>query len=59
MFQIGQKVVFLVSHPAGQNETVTIVKPRAGEATPGPDWFIVRFADGGKLCVHETGLRAV
>lgn len=26
---------------------------------PGPDWHIVKFATGGKLCVHGSAFRVI
>ena len=41
-------------------ERVTIMRPRkAHMPLPGPDWFIVKFADGGGLCMHRDALRVV
>jgi hypothetical protein len=41
-------------------EPITICKPRkVSLPLPGPDWYIVQFADGGKLCMHETSFRVV
>jgi hypothetical protein len=36
-----------------------ICKPRRGEGTPGPDWHLVAFDDGARLCLHETRFRVV
>ena len=50
---IGTKVRTLYEHSA----TGVIVKPRKGEGTPTPDWYIVKFDDnGGKLCIHRSML---
>jgi hypothetical protein len=38
--------------------TISTGHPMAVSPTSG-DWYLVRFADGGELHVHETGLRAV
>lgn len=36
-------------------EQITICKPLKSELPlPGPGWHIVRYADGGKLCMHES-----
>ncbi len=45
--------------PGVAPERAVICKPRKSETPPGPDWHIVKFADGGKLCVHETGFRVI
>jgi hypothetical protein len=48
---IGTKVRTLYQH----SETGIIVKPRKGEGTPTPEWFIIRFdLDGAKLCIHRS-----
>lgn len=49
MDMIGKKVRTLYEH----SETGTIVKPRRGEGTPTPDWFIIRFDEGGRACIHR------
>jgi hypothetical protein len=46
-------------YPAVEPEQLTVVKPRADEAVPGPGWHIVRFANGGKLCMHESRFRVI
>ena len=44
----------------GQPEVATIVHPRASQfPLPGPDWHVVRFADGGGICMHETAFRVI
>jgi hypothetical protein len=40
-------------------EKATIARPRAiNLPMPGPDWYLVRFDDGGKLCIHASNLMA-
>jgi hypothetical protein len=45
--------------PAVAPEMAKIVRPRKGEGTPLglTGWHIVQFADGGRLCVHESRFR--
>ena len=39
------------------SELVTIERPtRECLPLPGPDWYIVRFSDGGRLCAHASRL---
>ena len=39
-------------------EAARTVKPRKESLPlPGPDWRIVEFADGARLCVHLSRLR--
>lgn len=52
--------------PGVAPEAITICKPRKGEGTPrGIDgkpldgWHLIKFADGGRLCMHETGFRVI
>jgi hypothetical protein len=46
--------------PAVPSEPLTICKPRAENLPlPGPGWHIVRYADGGKACMHESRFRVV
>lgn len=46
--------------PAVPPEQAVIVKPRRENLPlPGPDWHIVKFADGGKLCVHASRFRVI
>ena len=46
--------------PGVAAERATICRPRKSELPlRGPDWHIVKFADGGKLCVHETRFRVI
>ena len=33
--------------------------PKNGRISPATGWHIVRFADGGKLCIHENNFRVV
>ena len=46
-------------YPAVEPEQLVIVRPRKGQEVPGPGWHIVRFADGGKLCMHESNFRVI
>lgn len=47
--------------PGVAPEAITLVKPRKGEGTPAglTGWHIIQFADGGRLCMHETGFRVI
>lgn len=45
--------------PGVAPELAVICKPRKSQTPPSPDWHIVQFADGGKLCVHETSFRVI
>jgi len=48
------------SFPAMLPEMAIVVKPRAENLPlPGIGWHIVKFTDGGKLCVHEGRFRVV
>jgi hypothetical protein len=51
----------LPGFPGVPPEQATIARPRKGEGTPEglTGWHIVRFADGGRLCVHETRFRVI
>jgi hypothetical protein len=41
-------------------EAATIARPRAENLPfPGEGWHLVRFADGGKLCIHQSRFRVV
>lgn len=41
-------------------EPAVIVKPRAQNLPiPGPGYHLVKFADGARLFVHQTGFRVV
>lgn len=61
----GTRIEFFVSHPQGRNETATIVRwtaisgPIKNEVRGNKGWHIVKFADGGRLCMHETGFRVI
>ncbi len=64
----GSRIEFFVSHPQGRNETAIIarwtkvngpVKNHVGPNGTNAGWHIVKFADGGKLCVHESGFRVI
>lgn len=62
----GTRIEFFVSHPQGRNEMAQIARwtkvngqiPNHVSPANG-GWHIVKFADGGKLCVHETGFRVI
>ena len=44
--------------PGVKPEAARIVRPRSCELPlPGCGWHIVQFADGGKLCAHESRFR--
>lgn len=46
--------------PTVAPETMTICRPRKAELPlPGEDWHIVKFADGGKACMHASRFRVV
>lgn len=46
--------------PGVAPERARIVKPRARNLPlPGPGWHIVRFNDGGGLCVHQSSFRVI
>lgn len=46
--------------PGVAPERLVICKPRKSELPlRGSDWYIVRFADGGKLCMHTSRFRVV
>lgn len=46
--------------PGVAPEPITICKPRAENLPlPGPDWFIIQFADGGKACMHKSNFRMI
>ena len=46
--------------PGVAPELAMVVRPRKENLPmPGPGWHVVRFADGGKLCVHESGFRVI
>lgn len=61
----GTRIEFFVSHPQGRNEMATIARwTKANGSVPNmaggrTGWHIVKFADGGKLCVHESGFRVI
>ena len=41
-------------------EQAIVVRPRAESLPlPGADWHIVKFADGGKACVHKSRFRVI
>lgn len=40
-------------------EMATIAQPRKEELPLPEGWHIVKFAGGGKLCVHETSFRVI
>lgn len=46
--------------PGVAPEQAKIAKPRAENLPlPGIGWHIVKFADGGKLCIHESRFRVI
>ena len=45
--------------PGVAPERATIARPRKSELPLRDGYHVVKFADGGKLCVHETGFRVV
>lgn len=53
----GTRIEFFVSHPQGRNETATIARWTKVSGPLREGWHIVKFADGGKLCVHESNFR--
>ncbi|MCK1479358.1 hypothetical protein IVB27_32610 [Bradyrhizobium sp. 197] len=55
----GTRIEFFVSHPQGRNEMATIARWTKVSGPRMDGWHIVKFADGGKLCVHETGFRVI
>ena len=37
------------------SETGTIIKtPKVAIPLPGPDWYVIKFDDGGRLCIHRS-----
>ena len=49
--QIGTKVRTTYEH----SETGTICRPRAESLPlPSPDWFVIKFDDGKKACIHRS-----
>lgn len=55
----GTRIEFDTRWPGVIPQRAKIVRPRRGESTPGPEWHIIQFDDGGKLCVHESNFRIV
>ncbi len=53
----GTRIEFFVSHPQGRNETATIARWTKVSGPLREGWHIVKFAGGGKLCVHESNFR--
>jgi len=54
-YRIGTKVEIKGGWPGIPDETVTIVHPpRYALPLPSCEWCIVKFADGGTLCVHQS-----
>lgn len=47
------------SFPGVAPERLVICKPRKSQLPLEPDWYIVKFADGGKLCMHTSRFRVV
>ncbi len=48
------------SWPAVAPEQLVICKPRKSELPlRGPDWYVVKFSDGGKLCMHTSRFRVI
>lgn len=45
--------------PGVAPERATITRPRKSELPLLDGFHVVKFADGGKLCVHETGFRVL
>ena len=49
--------------PGVAPEAITIVRPnkRRGEGTPKglTGWHIIQYADGGRMCMHESGFRVI
>jgi len=37
-------------------EKGTVLKPTARQTPPNDDWSVVRFDDGGTLCIHRSRL---
>lgn len=38
-------------------EPIKIIKPRKSHILPSPDWRIIEYADGGKVCAHVSRIR--
>ena len=61
----GTRIEFFVSHPQGHHELATIARwtsvngPVKNHVRGNAGWHIVKFGDGGRLCVHETGFRII
>jgi len=55
----GRPAVPSFGFPGVAPERATIVKPRKVNLPMRPGYHLVQFADGGKLCVHESGFRVV
>lgn len=61
----GTRIEVIVTHPLGTNEMATIARwpkacgPRDGRISPMNGWHVIKFANGGKLCIHESGFRVV
>jgi len=47
--------------PGVEPESIIICKPRKGEGTPKglTGWHIIQYADGGRMCMHESGFRVI
>jgi hypothetical protein len=55
----GTRIEVFVSHPQGRNEQAKIVRWTKVSGARREGWHIVKFADGGKLCIHEEDFRVV
>ena len=55
----GTRIEFFVSHPQGCNEMAKIARWTKVSGPRREGWHIVKFSDGGMLCVHETGFRVI
>ena len=55
----GTRIELFVSHPQGRNEMATIARWTKVSGPRVDGWHIVKFQDGGRLRVHETGFRVV
>lgn len=59
MIKTGTRIEVFVSHPQGTNETARIARWTRVSGPRREGWHIVKFADGGKLCIHEENFRVI
>jgi hypothetical protein len=55
----GTRIEVFVAHPQGQNELATIARWTKVSGPRREGWHIVKFSDGGKLCIHEGNFRVI